>query len=108
MLKNHALTMSISDAGWRTFITMLECKAKMYDKTYVLVNPRYTTQICHNCGYRMGSDNRSHKLTLNDRSWICPQCHKLHIRDINAAINILNKGLIKYQHIALHNQNVYD
>lgn len=108
ILRNHALAMSISDAGWRTFITMLKYKAKMYDKTYVLVNPRYTTQICHNCGYRMGSDNRSHKLTLNDRSWICPQCHKLHIRDINAAINILNKGLIKYQHIALHNQNVYD
>lgn len=108
MLKNHALAISISDVGWRTFIIMLKYKAKMYDKTYVLVNPRYTTQICHNCGYRMGSDNRSHKLTLNDRSWICPQCHKLHIRDINAAINILNKGLIKYQHIALHNQNVYD
>ena len=27
MLRNHALAMSISDVGWRTFLSMLEDKA---------------------------------------------------------------------------------
>ena len=44
----------------------------------------------------MGS-NGTEKLTLADREWICPQCHVHHIRDYNAALNILEKGLQKQQ-----------
>lgn len=108
LLKNHALAQSISDVGWRQLISQLKYKANLYGRIYILVSPAYTTQICHNCGYRMGSDYRSHKLYLDDRIWICPNCHYLHIRDWNAAINILSKGLTKYNHVPLHVNNVYD
>lgn len=32
------------------------------------------------------------KLTLKDRKWTCPVCKNKHIRDWNAAVNILEKG----------------
>ncbi len=94
MLKNHALAMSISDVGWRTFLQMMEYKANLYGRTFVTVDPKNTTQMCSECGFVMGK-NGSNKLTLKDREWICPNCHKCHIRDWNAARNILAKRLVK-------------
>ena len=90
MMKNHALAMSIQDNGWRTFLNMLAYKAKLYDKEFITVNPKNTTQTCHVCGHVMKGEE---KLTLKDREWTCPTCRSHHIRDVNAAINILNKGL---------------
>lgn len=92
MLKNHALAMSISDVGWRTFLQQLEYKAELYDKTFVKVNPYNTTQTCSDCSYLMKDEEH---LTLKDREWTCPNCNEFHIRDHNAAKNILAKGLKK-------------
>jgi putative transposase len=94
MLRNHALAMSISDVGWRTFLSQLEYKAKLYGKTFLTVNPRNTTQTCSNCGTVLKGDD---KLTLAQREWTCPKCNIHHIRDWNAAKNILNKGLPEYK-----------
>lgn len=91
LLKNHALSQSISDVGWRTFLTMLEYKAYLYGKEFITIDPKFTTQRCHCCGTIMGQ-NGYKKLTLKDRDWTCPICHKEHIRYWNAAINILEKG----------------
>ena len=96
MLKNHALALSISDVGWRSFLDMLTYKADLYGHQFITISPRNTTQTCHDCGFVMGTDNTK-KLTLADREWICPQCHVHHIRDYNAALNILEKGLRKQQ-----------
>jgi putative transposase len=92
LLKNHALANRISDVGWRTFLAQLEYKAELYGKEFRTVNPRFTTQICHDCGFRMGTHG-THKLTLDMRQWTCPHCHSFHIRDHNAALNIKAKGL---------------
>lgn len=87
MLKNHRLANSISNASWSEFRNMLEYKCQWYGKKLIIVNPANTSCVCHNCGYNSGP-----KL-LNVRSWTCSNCYMWHDRDINAAINILNKGL---------------
>ena len=92
MLKNHALALSISDIGWRSFLQKLTYKADLYQRTFIVVHPKNTTQTCHNCGFIMGSGDTK-KLTLKDREWTCPACQAHHIRDVNAAKNILSKGL---------------
>ena len=92
MLKNHALALSISDVGWRSFLQKLAYKADLYQRTFIVVYPKNTTQTCHDCGFIMGSGN-TEKLTLKDREWTCPACQTHHIRDVNAAKNILSKGL---------------
>ena len=92
MLKNHALALSISDVGWQSFLQKLAYKADLYQRTFIAVHPKNTTQTCHDCGFIMGSGN-TEKLTLKDREWTCPACQTHHIRDVNAAKNILSKGL---------------
>lgn len=90
MMRNHRLAMSIQDVGWRGFLTMLDYKAKLYNRVAKMINPRNTTQTCSTCGHLLTGN---HKLTLKDREWTCPQCHSHHVRDVNAAKNILAKGL---------------
>ncbi|MDD6386005.1 zinc ribbon domain-containing protein, partial [Lactobacillus equicursoris] len=92
LMKNHALAMSISDAGWASFQRMLEYKAGLYGKTYIEIDKRNTTQRCHACGSIMGH-NGHEKLTLKDPPGMgLPNDH---IRDYNAALNILEKGIAK-------------
>lgn len=87
MLKNHTLARSISDASWSMLISMLEYKARFYGRTFLQVSPQYTSQDCNCCKYR------NSELKLSDREWICPECKTVHDRDINAANNILDKGI---------------
>ena len=44
LLKNHALSQAISDAGWRSFLNMLAYKADLYGKEFLTIDPKYTTQ----------------------------------------------------------------
>ena len=97
LLKNHALAQSISDVGWRSLLQSLTYKADLYGKQFVTINPKNTTQMCRDCGYVCGSDERHSKLELKDREWICPNCGQHHIRDHNAAMNILDKGIKQLQ-----------
>jgi putative transposase len=89
MLKNRNLSKSISDASWSKLTNMLEYKALWHGRTFIKVPPHHTSQDCNACGYR------NSELTLAVRNWTCPNCNTHHDRDVNAAINILNKGLKK-------------
>lgn len=88
MVKNHCLALSISDAGWSSFVTMLEYKAEWYGKNILKIG-RFepSSKTCSSCGHI------NKELTLKDRSWTCPKCNSVLGRDINAAINIKSFAL---------------
>jgi putative transposase len=86
MKKEHGK--KINDLGFSNFMRILEWKALEYGKTISKIDKWFaSTKICNNCGYK------NDKLIQRDRSWICPLCNIKHDRDINAAINIINKGI---------------
>lgn len=90
LLKNHKLAKAIADSGWRIFLTELQWCAQKRGKTCLLVNPRNTTQTCSICGHVMHGDTR---IELGTEEWVCPQCGTHHVRDYNAAVNIMHVGI---------------
>ena len=67
----------------------LEYKCEWYGKNLVKIPQFYaSSQNCHVCGYK-----NAEVKDLKVREWICPECGASHDRDVNAAKNILNKGL---------------
>ena len=86
MIKNQHLSKYIADASWSTLIQMLEYKAEKAGKRVVKVDPRNTSQDCSGCGFRV-------KKLLSERIHTCMVCGLILDRDINAARNILNRGV---------------
>jgi len=88
MVQNHCLAKAISDVGWSEFVRQLEYKAEWYGRTIVKIDKWYpSSKRCFDCGHMLDS------LSLDVRSWTCPECGVVHDRDINAAKNILAVGL---------------
>ena len=89
MIKNRKLAKHIASASWSRFFDMLEYKGKWYGNDIIRVPVFYpSSQLCSVCNYK----NPEVK-NLAVRKWICPVCHTEHGRDVNAGVNILNKGL---------------
>ncbi len=89
MVRNRHLAKSIQDASWNRFFEMLKYKSLAYGCEIVPV-PRFyaSSQVCSCCGYK----NALVK-DLSVRNWVCPVCGISHDRDVNAAVNILNKTI---------------
>ena len=80
---------SVSDNGWGMFVAFLKYKLEDQGKRLIKVDRFFaSSQTCSCCGYK----NPEIK-NLNIRDWDCPECGTHHDRDINAAINIKNKGM---------------
>ena len=89
MSKNNEYNKSRMDASMSRLLHMLEYKAEWYGRTLVRVPHNYpSSQLCSKCGYK-----NSNMKNLGIRNWICPECGSIHDRDVNAAKNILNKGI---------------
>lgn len=78
------LNKSINDAGWYQFVQYCTYKAEEAGGRVLTVNPRYTSQICSECGAVVKKD-------LDER-WHSCGCGCSLDRDHNAAINILALG----------------
>jgi putative transposase len=88
MVKNHKLSLAISDASWGELIRQLEYKCDWYGRTFVKIDRFFpSSKRCGSCGHIVD------KLPLHIREWDCPSCGTHHDRDINAAKNILAAGL---------------
>ncbi|MFJ7293463.1 RNA-guided endonuclease InsQ/TnpB family protein [Streptomyces collinus] len=82
-LARTKLAKSVHDAGWSSFVSMLEYKAARYGRSLVKIG-RFTptSQTCSTCGAVDGPK------PLNVREWTCTACGTVHDRDTNAAINV--------------------
>jgi len=86
LVKNYKLAKSISDAAWSMFIDWVDYLAKIRGVHVRGVAPHFTSQDCHQCGTRV-------EKSLSTRTHQCPSCGLVEHRDLNAAKNILARGL---------------
>ncbi|MFF8845907.1 RNA-guided endonuclease InsQ/TnpB family protein [Streptomyces sp. NPDC015127] len=86
-LARTRLAKSVHDAGWSTFVSMLEYKAAKHGRYFGKIG-RFepTSQVCSACGVKDGPK------PLHVREWTCKECGTLHDRDDNASKNTLAAG----------------
>jgi len=89
-LARTRMAKSVYDAGWSTFRSMLSYKAIRHGGRMIEVNERMTSQLCSNCGVVGGPKGIAQ---LGIREWKCGGCGATHDRDVNAALNILARGM---------------
>ena len=82
-LARTRLAKSVHDAGWSSFVAMLEYKARLYGRQFHQIG-RFepTSQMCSACGAKDGPK------PLHVRAWQCQACGAWLDRDINAAVNV--------------------
>jgi putative transposase len=89
MMANHKLAKVIADCGWGEALRQLQYKCKWHERTLTAIDRWFpSSKRCSSCGYILD------KLPLSVREWTCPQdsCRTTHLRDVNAAKNILAVG----------------
>ncbi len=88
MMKNHKLAKAISNVGLYEFSRQIEYKSSWYGKEVVVADRFFpSSKTCNGCQFVVDD------LSLSIREWDCPNCHKYNDRDLNAALNIRDKGI---------------
>lgn len=82
-LARTRLAKSVLDAGWSSFVAMLEYKAAVYGRRFFRIG-RFepTSQTCSKCESKDGPK------PLHVRTWQCKTCGLWLDRDVNAAVNV--------------------
>ena len=84
----RGLNRSLRQASMGRLSSMLEYKTKLADGVgMILVNPAYTSQTCSQCGH-VDRKNRESQAVF-----VCKKCSYTANADVNAAKNILKRGL---------------
>ena len=86
MLETSQSAKNKQDAAWSRFLELLEYKADLHGTHVVQVEPEGTTKECASCGVETDKP-------IWVREHPCPACGHTEDRDLNAAKNILNRGL---------------
>lgn len=84
--QGRGMRRAIHDASWGILVSQITYKAESAGRTVVRVDPRGTSQECSGCGHEQ-------RKTLKERVHRCASCGLMLDRDVNAARNILNRGL---------------
>ncbi len=86
MLETSQSAKNKQDVAWSRFIRLLQYKGDLYGTHVVPVDPAGTTKECNQCGVE------THKpVWIREHS--CPACGHTEDRDLNAAKNVLDRGL---------------
>jgi len=88
MVKNGRLARSILEQQWGFFVECLTYKAESAGGWVNKANPRNTTQQCSSC-----KAMPKEKIGLGQRHYDCYVCGLSLDRDVNAARNILHRGM---------------
>lgn len=84
----RGLNRSLRAASLAGIVSKLEYKTQLTGQNQlILINPAYTSQTCSECGY---CDSRNRE---SQADFECKQCHMSMNADLNAANNILKRGL---------------
>jgi putative transposase len=86
----RTINKGIVDVAWGQFVNFTSYKAESAGRSVVLVDPRNTSQQCFKCGSIVKKD-------LSIRIHDCPNCGLKIDRDLNAACNILARGLASFR-----------
>jgi len=75
---------NMNDTSWGMFVSKLQAKGLDYNCNVIKADRYFpSSQLCSKCGFQYKN------LKLSEREWTCSCCGTSHIRDVNAAINLM-------------------
>jgi putative transposase len=83
---NGTINKGITEVAWGQFVSHTSSKAAEAGRGILQVDPKNITQACSDCGSIVPKE-------LSVRTHHCPECGLKISRDLNAARNILSRGL---------------
>ncbi len=86
MVRNRRLARAIHEQQWGAIVRMLGYKAESAGGSVTTVAPHHTSRECSGCG-------RRRNMPLAVRVYGCTECGLVLDRDVNAARNVLQRGL---------------
>jgi putative transposase len=93
LVRNRRLAKAISDVSWSRLRRWVEYYGRRHGVPVVAIPPEYTSQDCSGvlpdgtpCPARI-------RKSLSVRTHVCPRCGLILDRDVNAAVNLLARGL---------------